>query len=77
MNKNTKILYRTVARNADADDFVEVEAGRIFNFDAATVELSEEEEFLKSCNKKSWTRIPKHLCSYTNYQNFIEYVKLI
>lgn len=74
----TKVLYRTKAKNSDGDGYAEVKAGRIFNFDALTLQLSEKEtEFLESCNKEIWTRIPKELSDTTNYQNFIEYVKLI
>lgn len=74
----TKILYRTKARAGGGDGYAEVKAGQIFNFDALTMELSDEEkEFLKSCNKETWTRLPEELSDATNYQNFIEYVKLI
>ena len=41
-------------------------------------ELSDKEkEFLESCNKKTWTMIREELSDPTNYQNFIEYVKLL
>lgn len=74
----TKILYRTQARAGSGDGYAEVKAGQIFNFDALTMELSDKEkEFLGSCNKETWTRLPKELSNPTNYQNFIEYVKLI
>ena len=74
----TKLLYRTQARTGSGDGTAEVKAGQIFNFDSATMELSDKEkEFLESCNKKTWTMIPKELSDPTNYQNFIEYVKLI
>lgn len=74
----TKILYRTQARAGNGDGIAEVKAGQIFNFDSVTMELSDKEkEFLKSCNKKTWTMIPEELSDPTNYQNFSEYVKLI
>lgn len=74
----TKILYRTQARKGSGDGYAEVNAGQIFNFDGLTMELSDKEkEFLESCNKKTWTRLPEELSDPTNYQNFIEYVKLI
>lgn len=74
----TKILYRTKARAGSDDGSAEIKAGQIFNFDTSTMELSDKEkEFLGSCNKETWTRLPKELSDPTNYQNFIEYVKLI
>ena len=74
----TKILYRTQARSGNGDGYAEVKAGQIFNFDALTMELSDKEkEFLESCNKETCTRLPEELSDPTNYQNFIEYVKLI
>ena len=74
----TKILYRKRARAGSGDGIAEVKVGQIFNFDSVTMELSDKEkEFLESCNKKTWTMIPEELSDPTNYQNFIEYVKLL
>ena len=77
MTAMTIILYRTKARMGGGDGYSKVKAGQIFNFDALTMQLSEKEkEFLESCNKNDWTRLPKELSDPTNYCNFEEFVKL-
>lgn len=78
ITKETEILYREKARNADACGQAKVPAGRIFNFDAFCEELgADEAEFLNSCSTEYWTRVPEELLDPTTAQNFICSVKLL
>lgn len=73
-----KIFFRTYARNCNSCGQAKVDAETVFNFDGFREELSSEAlEFLSTCSRASWTRIPSFLLDPTTDENFRCYVKLL